>query len=325
MVKRYHIGENGPGVCSASEGKCPFKDDDGAELPHYSSIEEAWKVYENQMSHKIFSSISKDDLSNLNENSWKKFGFKGHNFNRFHDLSDNETLKNRLDSQKVLSSLTEEEKESITFFSSSAFRDFNRVMYKRKPVDKSKEDEYKSIMNDLDNAIEKAPRVDKIVYRGLSGTASMFEEDFVNMENLFSDIDDLDDDELDSFFNNDKVDEYVRDNLNLGSEIEFSGYQSTSFSPSVASDYATGGILFEIKTPQGLNISSISNFSSEEEVLLPRSSRYKVVGVQKDEYQASNAKYIVQLIAINDEGRIMKPTDNSLVRTSWDDLTKNDA
>jgi hypothetical protein len=42
-MAKFHIREDGnPGVCSASEGGCPF----GANVPHYATKDEARRAYE---------------------------------------------------------------------------------------------------------------------------------------------------------------------------------------------------------------------------------------------------------------------------------------
>lgn len=46
---RYHIGENGPGICTAKPGNCPFRTEEGTEAPHYFSEAEAQKAFEKIM------------------------------------------------------------------------------------------------------------------------------------------------------------------------------------------------------------------------------------------------------------------------------------
>lgn len=67
------------------------------------------------------------------------------------------------------------------------------------------------------------------------------------------------------------------------------------------------GVIFEIGTPEGLNVQSMSEFTHDQEVILPRGAKYVVVGQYDAEfaYIGMNAPPkkvpVVQLIAVNDE------------------------
>jgi hypothetical protein len=107
---------------------------------------------------------------------------------------------------------------------------------------------------------------------------------------------------------------YVEANYSLGQEVVFDGYQSASLSAGVAADYACDtGIVFEMKTISGANVVSISEYDHEQEILLPRQTRWKVVGVHykvdyltedSTSYDADNPPSftVVQMIEINDNG-----------------------
>lgn len=115
------------------------------------------------------------------------------------------------------------------------------------------------------------------------------------------------------------VRKFVEENYTLGQEVKFDGYQSTTASPAVGAGYASGhGILFEIKTSSGLNASSISHYDMEQEVVLPRDSRYMVVGYhdsakfkysENGEYTGVTTLHVIQLVEITEEGYIRDETN----------------
>lgn len=121
------------------------------------------------------------------------------------------------------------------------------------------------------------------------------------------------------------VEEYVNKNMSLGQEVVFDGYQSSTYAPNVAADYSGhGGLIFEVKTASGVNVTGVSAFPSEREVLLPRNTRYMVVGVHKGvEWSGSSRRnlsssYIteersgitlVQLVEITEDGNVRDETN----------------
>jgi hypothetical protein len=74
---------------------------------------------------------------------------------------------------------------------------------------------------------------------------------------------------------------------------------------------STGGILFEVLTPEGVNVTSVSEYKSECEVLLPRNQTYVVVGHKTiiDKYYPEDNKKVVQLVAINSKGEVLDGTN----------------
>lgn len=331
----FHITDDGPKKCSTTPDKCPVKKDGNA-VEHFNNKEDAYVAYEKQMNNQILvNHCKKNKITNLNENSWKEYGFKSLDFDPSVELSYSESKRLMDESKKEVANLTKAEKEALHFYTTSSFKDFQRVLFRRKELNTEADAEtYKMAMNDLDNALDKTEKKDKIVYRGIRGTASILSPDFdnINVDDLLNEFEEIsenwDDDFdfndntfIDDFDEDKKLNDYVKNNLSLGKTITFDGYQSTTYSPAVASQYSNGGILFEVKTPEGMNIKSVSKFESEEEVLLPRETKYMVVGVQKDELQLVGAKYIVQLVAINDDNTIK--TVNNIKKpkkSTWDDL-----
>ena len=68
------------------------------------------------------------------------------------------------------------------------------------------------------------------------------------------------------------------DKLGVGQTFTDSGFVSTSTSYATASSFggSSGGTVMKIKTRQGLSIKAWSSHASENEVLLPRGSRFKI-------------------------------------------------
>jgi hypothetical protein len=73
-----------------------------------------------------------------------------------------------------------------------------------------------------------------------------------------------------------------------GAEVTFDTYTSTSDTPTSAAGYGTSehpglgtkysGVIFEMKTRKGVSMRNIALFSRENEILLPRNTKWKVVG-----------------------------------------------
>ena len=73
----------------------------------------------------------------------------------------------------------------------------------------------------------------------------------------------------------------------VGDVVEFPEYLSTSTSLAVADDFSDsdGGELtvMEIRTPRGLHMSGLSTHADEDECLLPRNMRLRMVSVRREE------------------------------------------
>jgi hypothetical protein len=142
------------------------------------------------------------------------------------------------------------------------------------------------VVDKLDSALASHSSKERIVYRGKSSRSYRIQKEGVSA--------------------------YVDKNYSLGQEVVFDGYQSTSSSPMSALDFAdySDGIIFEMKTVSGLNIISNSDMQEEQEILLPRQTRWKVVGVEKNiRYRAqfdSDNMTVVQMVEIDETGKELK-------------------
>lgn len=322
---RSHISpKKGPAKCSAPTVKdCPFSGDSGTEN-HFNTIEEARTEYEKRMSNRLFTTNIKKDKYNikfdennspltqfnyeakvkatgkinpktLTKDSWKDFGFSGPNILKMKSTTSELFLYNKA-SEQELEKLTDEEKNSIKFFTSSAFANFNRTLFGKRKISKIEEvKEFKNNVKNIDSGLAKNPsNLTRIVYRGVKPTASAIG---VDKDDTYKDKEE-------------KINSYIDKNFEIGKTVDFKGYQSTSLDPQVATSWADkDGIVFEIMSPKGLNITSISQNAEETEVLMPRNTKYMIVGVQKsDELEfsyRSKPSHIIQLVAIDENNNIL--------------------
>lgn len=267
-----------------------------------------------------FSSHSVQGVPNYNvfdEESYKMFGF-----DTVDDDYDKKKIRSRVledDDMYDLSSmelrhLSFEEMAALRFYSSGHFEQLNTILYHGEshldPFQNGEDtsdfftgdnlfrmDSYsldvvafnkkfvQELTGYLDSALEQGPKMQRVVYRGMS------DDRFYETGGTAHD--------------------WLKKNIALGQEIVFDGYQSTTYSYRTAKNtYAEdNGVVFEIMTPDGLNITAVSEFEEEQEVLLPRKSRYMVVGVHEgvkaDIHGSDSVINVVQLIAINDTGEIV--------------------
>lgn len=226
-----------------------------------------------------------------------------------------------------LAKLTDKERKALYLFTKNdEYEYINHCLYQgfRKDSSGNSPDRVKNYMNrndtavrnivsSLDNALLKASQngLQRTLYRGVDADSVLFRRSSAKV--------------------------WAQNNLLVGEEIVFPGFQSCSNSPVVGLDYARrGGLVYEIVTPEGLNISFTSDFPDEQETLLPRQSRFLVVSrdelnvhvSQKDEKnvgenvaQSSAQRDLttitrslpvtfVRLLALNSRGEILDGTNS---------------
>lgn len=141
----------------------------------------------------------------------------------------------------------------------------------------------------LDETIANAKPVQKTVYRGTN--------------RLFSSMKGSNDEGQP---NAEEIEAYLNKNFRTGKGVTLGNYASTSNSVKVAQQFgAESRVIFEIKTPEGLNVINHSKFNDEHEVILPRNTRYMVVGRRKAKLIDDAEFTVVQLIAVDDRNRIL--------------------
>jgi hypothetical protein len=266
------------------------------------------------------------NYNNLDENSYQEFGFKKpyddeENFIRRSDIELDECLTL---SEAEIEPLTSIQSRALNMFTTKNYRWINKALYNRDSdheeyMKRSEElsdfletttddGEYSfplygsdtvttsmhdNIVSHIDAALDKAPKKQRIVYRG---------ETEANGGTIPS--------------GNRSIKEWLEQNIEVGKEVKFDGYQSTTADYSSAQHYArspTGGVIYEILTPEGINVTSVSRYEEEKEILLPRQARYMVVGIHKNVIaeKGSHPVNIVQMVAINEQGAVLDGTNST--------------
>lgn len=137
--------------------------------------------------------------------------------------------------------------------------------------------------------MRKSPKKQRIVYRGI-----------VNESHIIQSSRD--------------VDSWIKEHGQLGQTLTFNSYTSTTASVDRARSISgkdSSGMIFEILTPEGINVTSVSEYKDEKEILLPRNQTYVVVGHKTivDEYGPEFNQKVVQLVAINSKGEVLDGTN----------------
>ena len=311
VVRPENIGKDWTDAPVVGNGIAPYVDDMG--LVNEPSNINIWDSSSKYYAPRTISGRIDPDL--LNEDSWKNFGLKSDEEWNQQDLCDYEQDSDTYGiwSEKEMKDMSFSEKTCCRVFTSSAYEDYANILYGNdEPYSESferfddgpdafdKEDKYyyqlirnvgtrdavKQITKNLDLAMSKSPKKQRVVYRGVSEDSTMIR-------------------------NAGGVDNWVADHGQLGQTISFSSYTSTSTRISVASNMSSGGILFEVLTPEGINVTSVSEYKDECEVLLPRNQMYTVVGHKTiiDDYYPENSTKVVQLVAINSKGEVLDGTN----------------
>jgi hypothetical protein len=257
------------------------------------------------------------NYTNLNEDSYKEFGFAevGESFERPNAFTSTEDSMREL-SKLELSEMTAQEKAGLHFFTSSNYEWLNRVLYKKEspappvnyaepPLTDIEEEEekfpmlerreqtaarVKEVTEAIDSSMSKAPKKQRVLYRGMSPHNKAFPTTGDPAKN---------------------VQEWLDNNVSLGQELVFDGYQSSSPDLSSAMSYCgDGGVIYEILSSEGVNVADVSDYPWEKEVLLPRGARYMVVGVHRNKKITWGRRTnVVQLVAINSKGAVLDGTN----------------
>jgi hypothetical protein len=212
------------------------------------------------------------------------------------------------ESKRDLAWTTQKEKRSLAYFSTENFDWVNRALHERSTLPSVKgskanfgsgeiitetesttegefvDDPYvtdpkdqtrevlEEVVNTMDSALGKVPRGDtRTLYRGVRYDIGKLE-----------------------------VAQWVQQNAHVGNQITFEGYVSTSASYNVVNNtYADedGSLIFEIRTSLGANISSVSSYAEEQEVLMPRNTSYTVAGSHHVTRSNGKTATVVQLIS----------------------------
>lgn len=253
--------------------------------------------------HIIGKELSDEDIRNLGFEDFEK-NHHGHTV-----LAERRRIGTDLEDHIALSEFEMEntsqiEKNAIHTFTSGSYTEINDSLYSgqlfAKEVEWSKaelnenlngweDSEYdnfrnlKQVTDNIDSALEKSPKKHRIVYRGAS-PQNWPSSDGKNLN------------------------EILENDFKPGSTIGFKGFQSTT---SQAGEHVfSGDVVFEIATPEGLNISSSSKYEDEKEILLPREQKYVVVSSHKDVLVGWEKRTVVRMVAVNSKGEILDGTNS---------------
>lgn len=205
--------------------------------------------------------------------------------------SEDEYLKERDDDDA--------ESRSEEYIVNRSIRDTCRSFYYHEMITATNLQDYVST---VDSAFSKASGVERTLYRGESFGKEHHEG---------------------------TLKEYIDTHMKLGSKVKFKGLQSTSLKEKAAKDFGCvgkyDGIVYEIKSPSGINISGVSPYPGESEVLLPRNTQYRVVGVHymggRNNFTGENINTaVIQLVEVDDNDNV-RTKDN--LRTEFGEFDVN--
>lgn len=166
---------------------------------------------------------------------------------------------------------TEADINTVQRYTGGAYKDINNALREGRPLTAQQQVD----VNVLDRLIKTAPKFDEPVdvYRGL-GIFRMPPGDVGLIGNREQAI-------------RNWVADQAAAKFPIGSTVQLGGFQSTSRLLEPALDAAgsrnSPGVILRIKARQGLDISHVSRFNDEAEVLLSRSTRYRVLGITPQE------------------------------------------
>lgn len=263
------------------------------------------------------------NYTKLDEDSYKEFGFKDPEeprytqveFKQLKELSRAELEDHSLAEKKALKtftsndykwintalygkgSLKNETEQQAQSYKSSYDDKTDSIDYSPISFDKQTPSRLKDVVNALDSALDKGPKQQRILYRGMFPYHA-------------------------AWGSPDELSNYVEKNYAIGKEFKFDGYQSTTYNPTMAAGSAShGGLIFEISTPSGVNVTSVSEYDTEEEAILPRDSRYMIVGLHKNVNfcsqigkESHSPDYregvtIIQMVEITETGHVKNQTN----------------
>lgn len=261
-MTKYHINPdtNRVNICRAKV-QCQFLDDDGKEVAHFASKQEAHTYNESQL---------KKELGNFQTVSKQKKNKK-----KIQTITEDENIvltKRMIDEyNEMYDSLSHEEQHSINYYTFSGSSSINRLLHDKMRDNEEVDTELnKQHIERLDNILKKVEKNNngesKTLYRYLS---------------------------LDK---KDNIEDFIKNNFQKGGNYSDSGFMSTTEDISFIAGYAKKHsrnrkfVILEIETDKGIScqkdeerVGSIQTF--EKERLLPRDMKFKI-----DEIFESNIK-----------------------------------
>lgn len=227
---------------------------------------------------------------------WRRHGLTaGVNRDRL-DEDDAEEVED--ESYEWAASLSSDEEHYVNAYTDpDPCDEINKALYRRRPANEPIESlgvPLSEATAHLDAALERAPRPDQphITYRGFVPPLQVRKAD--------------------------KVLEWAHDNFKVGGVYRDRSYMSVSHCPDVAAGFSrntwwsrdgtdgktTHGVVFEVVSSRGAALASVSEFQNEEvERLLPRDSRFHVVGIRDNVRIGGQNKVVIQMVDVHDVPR----------------------
>lgn len=167
-------------------------------------------------------------------------------------------------SASLISSLNSKQQRALSEYTGMGYETLNKSMRSCPPNFECVMGTDKKMMDDIEEALDKAPAFSEpvAVYRGLTAPASVIDE-LLNI---------------------------VEKQQKSGDSFMLPSLTSTSINPSQAGVFAKNvkadekAVMFRIKANKGLYLSSIADNESEREVLLSSKSNYKVIAVEDTDF-----------------------------------------
>jgi len=301
----YHISPRFPNElkpCSTTPDQCAFKN-----AEHFDSLEDGYAFIAQRDGFSTFSSMS-------SARSTVKFQELGEV--RGYSQGTGADLQSVIDNSRAWTeaNLTTDELTAMRGYGGFAAGIANMVALGRSydyyddaepwvesdgPTDFYSREELLSFYEAVDSALDKAPRQERILYRGTPIYKQVHKELEESLGRKFSPADE------------DSLREALLKRYAIGELVSHPHYLSTSSDPEVAAERTDNladtavsaydkppahlGILWELKSSRGLDISGIAkkHYAREREVVLPRESSFRIVSVNvfPESYETSENSY----------------------------------
>ncbi|MEV6421805.1 ADP-ribosyltransferase [Streptomyces sp. NPDC051662] len=227
---------------------------------------------------------------------WRRHGLTA-GVNR-NTLDDDEAEEVEDESYGWAASLSGEEEHYINAYTDpDPCDEINKALYRRRPADEPIESlgvPLSEATAHVDAALERAPRPDQphITYRGFVPPLEVRKAD--------------------------RVLEWAHANFKVGGVYRDRSYMSVSHCPDVAAGFSRNswwsrdgtsgktshGVVFEVVSSRGAALASVSEFENQErERLLPRDSRFHVVGIRDNVRIDGQNKVVIQMVDVHDVPR----------------------
>lgn len=259
MIMKFHVNpETGnPGICTATNGKCPYKDENGNEVQHYDNPNDARISYEKSYATPFDKPNKNNKIKNLFPNGTdRKIAGK-----KYWDIQDA--------AENIYKNLTDKQRAAVDYYNSYRYYDLNEALWNNDDLNSPATDDNtftskKEVIEELDSIIRQSKfDTPQIVYRGIKNYKLSG-----NKEQAYNNT------------------------YEVGSVFTSPGYMSSTYDLDTANQFAgNNGVIFEILTTEGYN-----KGTTEVEVLLGRDQQWRVIGSDTFNNEYGIEKTVIQII-----------------------------